>query len=353
MASSSAVAPSASSPRPTSVSIAARSSGSSRNSVQRLRSGALTSKNGFSVVAPMSVSVPSSTAGSRASCCDFEKRWISSRNRIVPCPCSPSRWRARSITSRTSFTPAVTARELLERPLGAACDGERERGLAGAGRPPEERRREPVGLDQTAQRPARPDEVFLADDVVERPRPQRARRGAPRLGVAPLRPVKRSSAHVTSRGSRPVGPSRKSTTWSSNHVGSTHFQAANSTPSGVGVTSSVVARNVNQRCAWPSRLAGAATSTGHCRPPTPRARRRASTWSGPSPVSSPSSRGHSAWWPSPRRCRPAGSCQRRDVVRSKARTGRERSTTATTPAREVAGHMPRLGGSPTSVRSAA
>ena len=41
-------------------------SGSNRNNVLRLRKGGLTSKNGFSVVAPMSVSVPSSTAGSLA-----------------------------------------------------------------------------------------------------------------------------------------------------------------------------------------------------------------------------------------------------------------------------------------------
>ena len=110
-ATASAVAslPSACSPRAIRVSMSALASGSSRNRVLRLRSGGLTSKNGFSVVAPISVSVPSSTAGSRASCWALEKRWISSRNRIVPRPCSPSRWRARSMTSRTSLTPAVTA----------------------------------------------------------------------------------------------------------------------------------------------------------------------------------------------------------------------------------------------------
>ena len=85
------------------------SRGSRRNRVDRLRSGGLTSKNGFSVVAPMSTSVPSSTAGSRASCWALLKRWISSRKRIVPWSRSPRRWRARSMTSRTSLTPAVTA----------------------------------------------------------------------------------------------------------------------------------------------------------------------------------------------------------------------------------------------------
>ena len=77
--------------------------------MERLSNGGLTSKNGFSVVAPMRVTRPVSTPGSSASCCDFENRWTSSRNRIVPCPRSPRRWRARSSTSRTSFTPALTA----------------------------------------------------------------------------------------------------------------------------------------------------------------------------------------------------------------------------------------------------
>ena len=38
---------------------------------------------GFSVVAPISVTVPSSTAGSRTSCCAFDHRWTSSTNRTV------------------------------------------------------------------------------------------------------------------------------------------------------------------------------------------------------------------------------------------------------------------------------
>ena len=57
----------------------------------------------------MSTSRPSSTCGSSASCWVRLNRCTSSRNRIVPLPCSPSRPRARSTTSRTSFTPAETA----------------------------------------------------------------------------------------------------------------------------------------------------------------------------------------------------------------------------------------------------
>ena len=84
-------------------------SGSRRNNVERESSGPVSEKKGFSVVAPMSTSRPSSTCGSSASCCVRLKRCTSSRKRIVPRPCSPMRARARSATSRTSFTPAVTA----------------------------------------------------------------------------------------------------------------------------------------------------------------------------------------------------------------------------------------------------
>ena len=42
-----------------------------------------TSKYGFSVVAPMRVTVPSSTNGSRKSCCALLNLWISSTNRMV------------------------------------------------------------------------------------------------------------------------------------------------------------------------------------------------------------------------------------------------------------------------------
>ncbi len=46
----------------------------------------LTSKAGFSVVAPISVTRPSSTAGSSASCWALLKRWISSRKNTVGVP---------------------------------------------------------------------------------------------------------------------------------------------------------------------------------------------------------------------------------------------------------------------------
>ena len=65
----------------------------------------LSEKYGFSVVAPIRVTVPSSTAGSSTSCCAFDHRWTSSTNRTVrkrP-PFAPS------ITLRASATPEFTA----------------------------------------------------------------------------------------------------------------------------------------------------------------------------------------------------------------------------------------------------
>ena len=160
-------------PRSTSWRIAVRSSGSSRNSVDRLRSGALTSKNGFSVVAPISVSVPSSTAGSSASCCDLENRWISSRNRIVPCPRSPSRWRAFSMVALHVLDAGVHRRELLE---GASGRCRRLRAQASSCRFPVAPRSstdDSRSLSTSApQRPSGADEMLLADDVVERARAQ-------------------------------------------------------------------------------------------------------------------------------------------------------------------------------------
>ena len=69
----------------------------------------MTSKYGFSVVAPISVTSPSSTACSTESCCALLNRWISSMKRIVLRPLPPSRSSARRKTARTSSTRAETA----------------------------------------------------------------------------------------------------------------------------------------------------------------------------------------------------------------------------------------------------
>ena len=57
----------------------------------------------------MSVSVPSSTWGSSASCWPLLKRWISSTNRTVAVPPRSIHSRARAMTARRSATPLMTA----------------------------------------------------------------------------------------------------------------------------------------------------------------------------------------------------------------------------------------------------
>ncbi len=75
---------------------------------QRERRAAFNSKDGFSVVAPIKVIVPSSSTGKKASCWDFMKRWISSTKSSVCWP-SSRRMRAASKTALKSLTPAKMA----------------------------------------------------------------------------------------------------------------------------------------------------------------------------------------------------------------------------------------------------
>ncbi len=98
-------------------SISARSSSVSSASSSRRRrtktwardsSAPISSKDGFSVVAPTRITVPSSTTGRNASCWARLKRWISSTKRSVPRPVS-RRFLAASNTLRRSATPEKTA----------------------------------------------------------------------------------------------------------------------------------------------------------------------------------------------------------------------------------------------------
>ena len=132
----------------------------------------MSSKYGFSVVAPISVISPSSTAGSSASCWALLKRWISSRKRIVRRPVEPEP--LAGPRQHLAHVPdgGRHGRQLLELRAGRVGDDPRERRLARAGRAVEHERRHAVGLDREPQRPARPDHVLLADELVERLRPQ-------------------------------------------------------------------------------------------------------------------------------------------------------------------------------------
>ena len=81
----------------------------STTTLARESSGALTSNDGFSVVAPTRITVPASTCGSSASCWALLKRWISSMNSSVRSPRRSRRCAASATASRTSFTPDITA----------------------------------------------------------------------------------------------------------------------------------------------------------------------------------------------------------------------------------------------------
>ena len=132
----------------------------------RESSALITSKRGFSVVAPISVTTPSSTAGSSASCCALLKRWISSRKRIV----AVWRWRARSITARTSARPASTALCSSKLASVAAAIARASVVLPEPGGPWRIIECSRPGLDRAAQRRLRAEQLALADDLVERAR---------------------------------------------------------------------------------------------------------------------------------------------------------------------------------------
>ena len=171
---------------------AASSSALSRNSVERLSSGGFTSKNGFSVVAPISVTRPLSTPGSSASCCDLLKRWTSSRNRIVPWPSL-----AEAVAGPLEDVPHVLhagadGAELLEglaRGAAMACARVVLPVPGGPQRITDDRRSASTSVRSGCPAPAR----LLPDDVVEGPRPQPRRPGRVAASAAP--PPPRTGRH--------------------------------------------------------------------------------------------------------------------------------------------------------------
>ena len=89
------------------------SSAFSTNTLQRERSAALTSNDGFSVVAPIKIILPFSTYGKKASCWALLKRCISSTNTIVFLPYRRAS-SASFITALISRIPLVTALKLIK-----------------------------------------------------------------------------------------------------------------------------------------------------------------------------------------------------------------------------------------------
>ena len=72
-------------------------------------SAAITSNEGFSVVAPINVIIPFSTAFNKESCCVLLNLCISSINRIGTSFPNKPKEEAFCITSRTSLTPEFMA----------------------------------------------------------------------------------------------------------------------------------------------------------------------------------------------------------------------------------------------------
>ena len=93
--------------------ISSSSSALRTNTLQRDKRAPLISNDGFSVVAPISIMLPFSTKGKKASCWDLLKRCISSTNRIVFSP-KTRLFSACFITSLISLIPLVTAEKSIK-----------------------------------------------------------------------------------------------------------------------------------------------------------------------------------------------------------------------------------------------
>ena len=91
--------------------------------------------------------------------------------------------------------------ELLEHGARGLGDDSRERRLADAGRAVEDHRRRPVALDREPERRSVGEHVPLADELVERPRPDALRQ---RCGLALVRRggIREEVAHAVSLGRR-------------------------------------------------------------------------------------------------------------------------------------------------------
>ena len=152
----------------------------------RLTRALLIVKKGFSVVAPDENHDPVFDVRQQHVLLALLKRWISSTNSSVCCPSADSRSRAAVSTSRTSFTPLVTA---LSWRTAARCAGQQpgQRRLAGAGRAVEDHRAQPIGRQQPAQQLPFAQKVPLPDELLQRarPHPRRERLGPRRFSASP------------------------------------------------------------------------------------------------------------------------------------------------------------------------
>src|SRR5262249_57718809 len=78
-------------------------------------------------------------------------------------------------------------RDLLEIEIGRSRQQPRDRGLAGAGRPPKDERAERSRIEQARECAVRPEQMVLADDLAELRRPQLIGERTRRIAVEPRR----------------------------------------------------------------------------------------------------------------------------------------------------------------------
>ena len=129
---------------------------------------------------------PASTDGRNASCCAVLKRWISSQNRIVPRPSTLAALLGFANDLAHARHAFGHGAERHERFVRVAREQARERRLAAAGRTPKHHARDRALLDGLAQRLAGPEQLLVAEELVERVGPQpmgeRRRGGVARRG---------------------------------------------------------------------------------------------------------------------------------------------------------------------------
>ncbi len=170
--------------RPT---IASSLSGSNWKIWLRDRSGELTVKNGFSVVAPSRMTSPSSTSLSRTSCWARLKRLdlVDEQDGALAGGFQPVAGGGQKTTHLPDAHRGGV--DFLEVGLGHPGDDVGQRGLSRSGRAVEDGAGQPVGFEHATQEFARPDEVVLANELVEarRPHPYSQGRGTATV-LAPL-----------------------------------------------------------------------------------------------------------------------------------------------------------------------
>ena len=131
----------------------------------------MSSNDGFSVVAPTRVTVPSSITGRKESCCARLKRWISSTKRSVPFPV----WRRARAVSNTFFrsaTPEKTA-EICSKWRSVSRASRRATVvLPVPGGPQKMSDPSDAGIEHARDHAVGAEQVILADDLGKRLRTQ-------------------------------------------------------------------------------------------------------------------------------------------------------------------------------------